>query len=103
MGEIPRTAGGCPAGSRWGVPYQELGLGRVELLLRLLDREPARAVDLGKRLHTAAARRPLHLERVAGDGLGVAIPLRGARGDALAALLLDGAELDELGAGREGG
>src|SRR4051794_13202384 len=76
-------------------PVEERHLRRVELLPCRHDPEPVRAVDLGEALDATAVWRPLQLEGVAGDRLGVEIALGGPGRDDLAALLADGAELGQ--------
>src|SRR6185295_19393835 len=58
----------------------------------LVKIEPGSAIDLGKALHAAAARRPFELEIIADDGVGIEIDLGGERLDHLAATLPDLAE-----------
>src|ERR687897_2754978 len=75
---------------------EKLRLSRIQLLARLVDAEPAGAVDLGELRGAPGARRPLHRERVAAHGVGVEVALGGPGGHDLAALLLHVVELDQL-------
>ena len=68
-------------------------------LARPRDAEPFRPVDFGKRFLATAAGRPFHGERVALDGMRIAVALKGPCVNDLAALLLDRLEWNE-GAGR---
>ena len=47
----------------------------MELGRRIDEAEPARSIDLGERLGSPRLRRPLHLERVALDRLGIEVAL----------------------------
>src|SRR5918999_3981608 len=100
-GDSTRVAGGgSRPGARFRQPVQQRGLRGVDLLPRLLEPEPARAVDLRELGHAAGPRRPLDRERVGADRRRVEVALRRPGGDALAAALRDRAELHELGGGR---
>src|ERR687896_1346764 len=83
-----------------GQPVEQLGLRGVQLLARLVEPEPARAVDLGELAHRARPRRPFERERVAAGGVGVDVALDREGRDLLAALELDGPELGQLALGQ---
>src|SRR5689334_5355044 len=67
-----------------GQPIEQLGLPLDELGTGGLEVEPGGAIDLGKLLDAAGARRPLELEHVAHDRVGVEVALDGPRGHTLA-------------------
>ena len=73
-------------------PVDERRLRGQQLLARGVEREPARAVDLGERLQPAGAGRPFELERVADDRVGVEIAFERPGADDLPALLAHLAE-----------
>src|SRR4051812_38954927 len=81
-------------------PVHQRCLRRVELLARLVGREPARAVDLRELLAAPGARRPLQRERVAAHRLGVEVSLGRPRRHPLAVLLAHLAEIEQLARGR---
>ena len=64
---------------------QHRGLAGVDLGARLVEREPGGAVDLGKRLPTAGAWRPFHLEGIADESGRIEVGLDGPHMDDLAA------------------
>src|ERR1700754_3970384 len=65
----------------------EAGLAGQDLVQRLRGPEPADAVDLGKGLDAAGARRPFHLEQVGAEAVEVWVGLDDPGVDHLAALL----------------
>src|SRR4051794_25846692 len=76
-------------------PVEQLHLRTDELRPRLVEREPLGPVDLGELVAATRARWPLHVEAVTAHGAGVEVAGRSPRGHLLAALLHDGAQLDE--------
>src|SRR4029453_15200472 len=73
-------------------PVEQRLLAGVDLVARLSQREPGRAIDFGKGLHAAAARRPFHFEGVAHEAIDVEVALKGKGFDLLSAALPDTTE-----------
>ena len=76
-------------------PAEQLALGRVQLLPRHLEREPAAAVHLGIGDPATRASRPLDRRGVARDRGGIGVALAGPGMDRLAGLLPNAAERQE--------
>ena len=81
-------------------PVDEADLALEELALGRGGGQPCRAVNLRPRPRLARVRRPLQLELVAHDGVGVEVALHGPDADPLTARLADLAEVEPGTGGR---